>query len=110
MSIDDEPIAVIQEGTAWGLQFDITDKADTPEVPSTISYKINDEATGSELASSTTVPASTFEIALNSTVNTLQNRAKTEGVHVITVTCEFASATDLLVIVTRWKVKRTKNL
>ena len=106
--IEDDPIATIQEGTAWGLQIILKDKLAAPEVPNKISYSVHDEATGNQLISTTTVPADTIEIPLPSSLNTLQNKSKTEGTHVCTVTCEYADTDDLLVIVTRWKLKRTK--
>ena len=110
MSLLEEPIAVVQEGTAWGLEHVFRDKADVLEVPADISYTISDEETDVPLKTGTIPPASTIEVALDKTRNTLQDRTKTEGVHVLTLTAEFASAEDALVIVTRWKIKRTKFL
>jgi len=108
MSLEDDPIATIQEGTAWGIQVVLYDKLAVLEVPSIISYTVHDEATGTQLIGTTTVPASTIEIPLPTSLNILQNSTKTEGTHVCTITCEYASPEDLLVIVTRWKIKRTK--
>lgn len=110
MSINEAPVAVIQEATAWGLEFVLTDKDGAPEVPTVIKYAIHDEATAQKIDSGTQALASTFEIALSKAVNTLQSSSKLTETRILTVYCEYADSTDTLVIVTRWKLKRAKFL
>ena len=110
MAIQEKGVAIIQEGTAWGLEFALTDKDGVPETPSEIKYAIHDEASNTKLDNGTITPSDTFEVALVRAVNTLQSTSADSETRVLTIYCEYADATDTLIIVTRWKVKKSKFL
>lgn len=110
MSIEENIQVVIQEGTAWGLEFTLTDKDGAPEVPATIAYQIHNEADGKLVGSGGIAAASTFAITFSTTHNTLVNRAKTSETRILTLTNTYAGAEDLQIIEYRWIVKRSRFL
>ena len=110
MSTEEKPEVVIQEGTAWGLSFSLTDKDGIPEAPTNISFEIHDEASATSVDSGSVAPASTFEITLSTTANTLVDKKKTSETRVLTLTNTYSGAEDKQIIVYRWIVKRSKFL
>lgn len=108
LAIAELPTVVIQEGSAWGLTFAYTDKDGNPETPTASTYTIHDESTGTQIESGSLTLASTVDVTLTTTANTLVNATKTQETRVLTITNTYASAEDMQYIVYRWVIKRTK--
>ena len=110
MTILDKPIATIQEATAWGIQFVLTDATGSAEIPTTTKWALHDEASGVKIDNGTIALASTFTVPLTRAHNTLQSTSKQQETRILTLYLEYADATDTLLVVTRYKVKKTKFL
>lgn len=110
MTITDKPLATIQEASAWGIQFVLTDATDTAEIPTVCKWALHDEATAVKLDNGTMALASTFTVPLTRAHNTMQSTSKQQETRILTVYLEYADTTDTLVVVTRYKLKKTKFL
>ena len=110
MTITDKPLVTIQEASAWGIQFVLTDAAGDAEVPTVCKWALHDEASAVKLDNGTMSLASTFTVPLTKTHNTLQSTSKQQETRILTLYLEYADTTDTLVVVTRYKVKKTKYL
>jgi hypothetical protein len=108
MAVTELPTVVIQEGSAWGLTYAYTDKDGAPETPTVATFEIHDEASGVLMDSGSLTLASTVDITLTTSANTLNDSAKTQETRVLTVTNTYASSEDKQYITYRWVIKRTK--
>lgn len=110
MTILEAPLTTIQEASAWGIEFVLTDAEGAPEIPSVCKWALHDEASAQKIDNGTMALASTFTVPLTKAHNTLQSTSKQQETRILTLYLEYADPTDSLVIVTRYKLKKTKYL
>lgn len=82
-------IPKINEASAATVEFDCYDKDDAAEVPSTMSYRIDDVISGAVIRESTSVtPASSGTIALLPADTTLQDQENETELRILTITLD----------------------
>ena len=108
VEVEEQSRVVVQEGTAWGLEFTLTDKDGNPDVPTLIAFKIHDEASGSVVGSGSIAAASAFAVTFSTSINTLVDRSKTSEDRILTLTNTYTGIEDKQIIEYRWTVKRSR--
>ncbi len=89
-------LPIVNEQTSARLTITLLDYDDAQQVPSSVTYRVDDVATAAEIRDDAVLtPAGSIDITLNSIDNTIQNTALELERHRVTVKASYG-ATDKL--------------
>lgn len=102
-------ITVNEESSSYAT-FEFFDTAGDPEVPQSITYRIDDVASGAQIKDDTTVtPASSITITVTSSENAIINSGRKLELKRITLIASYG-ATEQAVEILTWQVKNLKKV
>lgn len=86
-------LSVVNEGTTAYLTVAFYDKTDVLAAPTTINYRVDDLASGTNIVASTAVgsPASSVEITLTAAANAILDSLNEYEVRVVTITASYGA-------------------